>query len=86
MLPTLPYFLTLPSIKFGADEDYVYFYPVKVRKGDVCTAAQYDYLTSFGNLERESNSTIRNASKAAVSCMISVVKQYGDYRFYAKRS
>lgn len=76
----------IKSISFGADEDYVYFYPARVNKNaEVCTAAQYDYLNGMSNIEWASNSTIRKASKSAASCMISVVKQYSDYRFYAKK-
>ena len=69
------------SVSFDFDDTYVYIYLVKVKQSN-CTTAQYDYITGLKNVNYQSNGTIRNASKAAASVVITVAKDYPDKLFY----
>lgn len=69
------------SVQENEDGCYVSIGLVKVR-GSFATTAQYEYLTGLPNTDRQSNGTIRNASKAAVSACITIAKDNPEVEFY----
>ena len=72
------------SISFSVEDGRIGVRVVKVRTNNT-TAAQYDYISGLGNVGYPSNSTIRNASKAAASVIISVAKAYPNICFWVEK-
>lgn len=68
------------SISFSVEDDGIGVRVVKVRDNNT-TAAQFDYISGLNNVSYPSNSTIRNASKAAASVIISVAKENPNIKF-----
>lgn len=71
----------------GSDEEGYYVSVGLARvQNSVPTSAQFDYLNGLPNTGWESNSTIRKASKQAVSACITIAKDHPDVEFWFYRS
>lgn len=68
------------SISFRVVEDTIGISVAKVRDNNT-TAAQFDYIDGLKNVSYASKSTVRNASKAAASVIISVAKDNPNVKF-----
>ena len=68
------------SISFRVVEDTIGIGVAKVRDNNT-TAAQFDYIDGLKNVSYPSKSTVRNASKAAASVIISVAKDNPNVKF-----
>ena len=67
------------------EEDEEYYISVGLAKVDSkaqATSAQYNYLAGFKNTSWNANGHIRQASKAAVSACISMVKENPEVDFF----